>query len=90
MSLGDTEIPVEMTPLADASARGNMAIVELLVESRAEVNANGRVRREGKGGREGRREGRREGGKNRRRGDEKDRWREEGREGGKRERGREK
>ena len=55
-------MPVEMTPLADASARGNVAIVELLVESRAEVNATGLVRREGReGGREGREGGGREG-----------------------------
>ena len=52
---------MEMTPLADASARGNMEIVELLVESRAEVNATSPVRGgweeeggEGRGG-EGRR-----------------------------------
>ena len=54
---------MEMTPLADASARGNMEIVELLVESRAEVNATSPVRGgweeeggEGRGG-EGRRVG---------------------------------
>ena len=55
-------MPVEMTPLADASARGNVAIVELLVESRAEVNATGLVRREGREGGRGREVGGREGG----------------------------
>ena len=30
---------VEMTPLADAAARGNLDIVQVLVDGRAEVNA---------------------------------------------------
>ena len=32
-------MPMEMTPLADASARGRLEIVQVLVENKAEVNS---------------------------------------------------
>ena len=35
---------LEMTPLASAAAQGNIAMVELLVENRADVNAASTVR----------------------------------------------
>ena len=38
-NLGGIETPVQMTPLADASARGRLEIVQVLVENKAEVNA---------------------------------------------------
>lgn len=38
-NLAGTEMPVQMTPLADASARGRLEIVQALVENKAEVNA---------------------------------------------------
>ena len=36
---GSNSYPMEMTPLADAAARGLLGIVQVLVDSRAEVNA---------------------------------------------------
>ena len=38
-NLAGTEMPMEMTPLADASARGRLEIVQALVENKAEVNS---------------------------------------------------
>ena len=35
---------LEMTPLASAAAQGNIAMVELLVENRADVNSASTVR----------------------------------------------
>ena len=37
--LAGSEMPMEMTPLADASARGRLEIVQALVENKAEVNS---------------------------------------------------
>ena len=38
-NLAGVEMPVQMTPLADASAQGRLEIVQALVENKAEVNA---------------------------------------------------
>ena len=38
-NLAGMEMPVQMTPLADASGRGRLEIVQALVENKAEVNA---------------------------------------------------
>ena len=42
-NIGGSKLRMEMTPLADASSRGRLEIVQALVENKAEVNCISQV-----------------------------------------------